>query len=59
MNKPQPVDYPSDAKARELEYYEQCRNWDAIDMYCALSEELQAQVLQANRTYITKQEQET
>jgi hypothetical protein len=58
MNKPQPVDYPSDAKRRELEYYEQCRNFDAVDMYCAMPEELQAQVLQANKLYITSQEQE-
>ena len=58
MNKP-PIDYPSDAKQRELEYYNQCRDWDAIDMFCAMPVELQAQVLQANRTYITKQEQET
>jgi len=58
MNKP-PIDYPSDAKARELEYYEQCRNWDSIDMFCAMPVELQAQVLQSNKLYITSQEQET
>ena len=58
MNKP-PIDYPSDAKQRELEYYEQCRNWDAIDMFCAMPVELQAHVLQANKLYIKSQEQET
>jgi len=50
MNKP-PIDYPSDAKQRELEYYEYCRHWDAISIFESMDAALQIKVLEACNAY--------
>ena len=44
-----PTDYISPQRQRELEYYEMCRNFDAVDLFCSLPDNLQIQVLQAYR----------
>ena len=49
-----PKDYVTLARKRELEYYQMCRDYDAVDLFCSLPDNLQIQVLQAYREEVEK-----